>query len=64
MGLLVIYKIIDLHYYLLMTLDGNILRGLWKYERLKPSVIRTNKGNVSSLPQLKQVSNIGIRVGM
>ena len=31
----VIYKIIDPHKYLLMTLDGKILRGLFKHVRLK-----------------------------
>ena len=36
-----IYKIIDLHNYLLMTLDGTILRGLFEHERLKPANIRT-----------------------
>ena len=37
-GPIVIYKIIDLHNYLLMTLDGKILRGLFEHERLKPAV--------------------------
>ena len=32
---LVIYTIIDPHNYLLMTLDGKILRGLFEHERLK-----------------------------
>ena len=45
-----------------MTLDGKILRGLFKYERLKPAMIRTNQRNVYNLPQLKQIKNIGIRV--
>ena len=31
-GPVVIYKIIDLHNYLLMTLDGRILRGLFEYD--------------------------------
>ena len=31
-GPVVIYKIIDLHNYLLMTLDGKILRGLFKHK--------------------------------
>ena len=31
-GLVVIYKIIDPHNYLLMTLDGKILRGLFEHE--------------------------------
>ena len=33
-GPVTIYKIIDPHNYLLMTLDGQILRGLFKHERL------------------------------
>ena len=41
-GPVVIYKIIDLHNYLLMTLDGRILRGLFENERLKPENIRTS----------------------
>ena len=32
-GPVVIYKIIDTHNYLLMTLDGKILRGLCEHER-------------------------------
>ena len=32
-GPVVIYKIIDLHNYLLMTLDGRILRELFEHER-------------------------------
>ena len=45
-GPVVIYKIIDLHNYLLMTLDGRILRGLFKHERFKSTNIRRNHGNV------------------
>ena len=52
-GPVVIYKIIDLHNYLLMTLDGKILRGLFEHERLKPANIRTNQGNIKNLAQLK-----------
>ena len=55
----VIYKIIDLHNYLLMTLDGKTLRGLFKHERLKPVNIRTNQGN---LTQLKEVMNVGLKI--
>ena len=50
-----IYKIVDPHNYLLMTLDGKLLRGLFEHERLKPAVIRMNQGNVTNLPKLKQV---------
>ena len=56
----VIYKIIDPHNYLLMTLDGKILRGLFKHERLKPAILRTSKGNVNNLLQLKQIITIGL----
>ena len=41
-GPLAVYKIIDAHNYLLMTLDGKLLRGLFEHERLKPAVLRTN----------------------
>ena len=47
-GPMVINKIIDPHNYLLMTLDGLMLRGIFEHERLKPAVIRTNRGNVQS----------------
>ena len=33
-GTVVIYKIIDPHNYILMTLGGIILRGLFEHERL------------------------------
>ena len=59
-GPIVIYNIIDPHTYLLMTLDGKILRGLFEYERLNPAILKTSKGNVNNLSQLKQVINIGL----
>ena len=59
-GPIVVYKIIDLHNYLLMTLDGEILRGLFKHERLKPAILRTSKGNISNLSQFKQIINVGL----
>ena len=42
-GPVVIHKFIDPHNYLLMTLDGKILRGLFKHERLKPAILRTSE---------------------
>ena len=60
----VIYKIIDPHNYLLMTLDGKILRGLFECERLKPVILRTSTGNVSNLSQLKQVINVGLSASL
>ena len=61
-GLVVIYKIIDPNNNLLMKLDGKILKGLFKHERLKPANIRTNQGNVQNLVQLKQVMNVGFKI--
>ena len=58
-GPVVIYKIIDPHNYLLMTLDGKILWGLFEHERLKPATIRTSEGNVTHLAKLKQIINTG-----
>ena len=43
-GSVVVYKIIDPHNYLIMTLDRKILRGMFEHERLKPTIIRTNQG--------------------
>ena len=54
-GPLAVYKIVDPHNYLLITLDGKLLRGLFEHERLKPAVIRTNQGNVMNISKLKQV---------
>ena len=61
-GPLAVYKIVDLHNYLLITLDGKLLRGLFEHERLKPAVIRTNQGNVTNLSKLKQVTSSGLLV--
>ena len=59
-GPVVIYKIIHPHNYLLMTLDGVMLRGIFEHKRLKPTVVRTNQGNVNNLAGLKQVMNTEI----
>ena len=59
-GPVVIYKTIDPHNYLLMTLDGVMLRGFFEYKRLKPTIIRTNQGNVQNLAELKQIMNMEI----
>ena len=45
-----------------MTLDGRILRGLFEHERLKPTNIRPNQGNVHNLAQLKQIVNAGFKI--
>ena len=61
-GPLVVYKIVDPHNYLLMTLDGKLLQGLFEYERIKPAVIRTSEGNVTNLAHVKQIVLIGMIV--
>ena len=50
----------DPHNYLLMTIDGQLMRGLFEHERLKPDIIRTNKENVNTLSALKKVMNLEI----
>ena len=54
-GPVVIYQILDPHNYLLMMLDGKILRGLFDHEILKPTIIRTSQGNVPNLAPLRQI---------
>ena len=59
-GPIVVYKIIDPHNYLLMMLDGKLLRGLFKHEILKPAILRTSDRNVTILIKLKQLFNMGL----
>ena len=61
-GPLAVYKIIDPHNYLFMTLDGKLLRGLFEHKRIKPAIIRTSEGNITNLAHLKQVMSVGIMV--
>ena len=61
-GPVVVYKIIDPHNYLLMTLDGIILKGIFEHERLKPAIIRTCHGNVQNLAELKQIMNTELKL--
>ena len=61
-GPVVIYKIIDPHNYLLMTLDGIMLRGIFEHEILKPAVIRRSQGNIQKLAELKQVMNTDMKL--
>ena len=55
-GPVVVYKTVDPHNYLLMTLDGKILKGIFEHEKLKPTIIRTNHGNVQNLSELRQMN--------
>ena len=59
-GPLIIYKITDPHNYLLMTIDGQLMRGVLEHERLKPAMIKADKGNVTILPSLNKIMNLEI----
>ena len=61
-GPVVVYKIVDPHNCLLMTLDGIILKGIFEHERLKPALIRTSHGNVQNLTELKHVMNTELKL--
>ena len=52
-----VYKIVDPHNYLLMTIDAQLMRGLFAHERLKPAILKRDKGNVHTLSALKRVMN-------
>ena len=54
------YKIVDPHNYLLMTIEGELMRGLFEHERLKHAILKMNKDNVSTLSGLKRVMNLEI----
>ena len=43
-GPVVVYKIIDPHNYLLMMLDGKILRGIFEHKRLKTCHYQNKSG--------------------
>ena len=59
-GPLAVYKIVDPYNYLLITLDGKLLRGLFEHKRLKPAVIRTNQGNITNLSKIE--TSYGFRI--
>ena len=54
-------QIVDPHNYLLMTLDGIMLKGIFEHKRLKPAIIKTNHGNVQNLAELRQIMSTDLR---
>ena len=48
-GPIMIYKIIDPHNYLLMTLDGKLLRGLLNMKDEKTTILRTTETNIKCM---------------
>ena len=61
-GPVVVYKTVDPHNYLLMTLYGIILKGMFEHKRLKPTVIRTNHGNAQNLAEFRQIMNTNLNL--
>ena len=43
-----------------MTLDGKMLQGLFKHERIKPAILGTSEGNINNLVKLNQIINVGL----
>ena len=61
-GPVVVYKIVEPLNYLLMTLNGKILKGIFEHEGLKPTIIRTNHGNDPNLAELRQIMNTDLKL--
>jgi hypothetical protein len=59
-GPLVIYKAVSPNQFLLMSLDGMVYPMLVEESRIKPGSIRTTRGNVTNLADLKQVIRSGL----
>ena len=41
-------------------MDGKLLKGVFEHERLMSAVLKTDQGNVSTLPAPKKVMNLEI----
>ena len=52
-GPVVVYKIVDPHNYLSISLDGRILKGIFENERLKPAAIRNKSWECSKFSLIK-----------
>ena len=61
-GPLVIYKAISPNQFLIMSLVGEVYPRLIEESRMKPGVIRTTKGNVKTLSELKAVLRSGYKL--
>ena len=61
-GPLVIYKAISPCQFLLMSLDGLVYPHLIEETRIKPGVVRTTQGNVTTLADLKAVIRSGFKI--
>ena len=61
-GPLVIFRAISPNQFLLMSLDGFVLPLVVEDTRLKAGIVRTSRGNVTTLSQLKQVVRSGFNL--
>ena len=61
-GPLVVYKIVDPHNYLLMTIEGQLMRGFFEHERLKAVILHTERVIGRTLLELKKIMNLEITV--
>ena len=62
-GPLVIFKAVGPNQLLLISLDGLIYLHLIEQSRLKAGTIRTTKGNVNNLADLRKALNTGLSIG-
>ena len=63
-GPVVICKIIDPHNYLLMTLEGRILREtIWTWE-IKTCKHKNESRNVQNLEQFRKIMNMGLKISL
>ena len=58
-GPLAIWKCVSPNQFLLMSSDGNLYPYLIEETRIKPSFVRTTKGNVTHMSALRQVIKSG-----
>ena len=58
-GPLVVYKIMDTFQCILRDIEGKILNGIFNFNGLKQAYLRTTKGPVSTLVDLKKL-NLGL----
>ena len=45
-----------------MDIEGKVLNGIFHYNRLKEAFLRSTKGPASTVADLKQGINLGIRI--
>ena len=45
-----------------MDKEGQLMKVLFKHERLKPAILHMDNGNVRNLSELKKVMNLGLTI--